>query len=143
MLFRSVSQSRYEAEATGMLMAADLSWRLGWITQADVVRVKTILQAANLPVIPPTEMTSEQFLSLMAVDKTRLNGLMKQLVKHWGFHPNVYNNYVDVKDYGYEKTKSPDIMTPSQIGDWLRGYKSPLLYPVLCVIDALKFAELS
>lgn len=66
-----------EAVATGMLMAADLSWRLGWITQADVVRVKTILQAANLPVIPPTEMTSEQFLSLMAVDKKVLAGKLR------------------------------------------------------------------
>lgn len=66
-----------EAVATGMLMAADLSWRLGWITQTDVTRVKTILQAANLPVVPPQEITPEQFLTLMAVDKKVLAGKLR------------------------------------------------------------------
>lgn len=66
-----------EAVATGMLMAADLSWRLGWLSQADVTRVKTILQAANLPITPPRNITPEQFLSLMAVDKKVLAGKLR------------------------------------------------------------------
>jgi len=66
-----------EAVATGMLMAADLSWRLGWIGQADVMRVKAILQAANLPVVPPAEISPEQFLALMAVDKKVLAGKLR------------------------------------------------------------------
>jgi len=58
-------------------MAADLSWRLGWIGQADVMRVKAILQAANLPVVPPAEISPEQFLALMAVDKKVLAGKLR------------------------------------------------------------------
>ncbi len=49
-----------EAVAVGMLMAADLSWRLGWLSQADVSRVKVLLQRADLPVVPPT-MSAETF----------------------------------------------------------------------------------
>jgi len=60
-----------EAVAVGMLMAADLSWRLGWLSQADVSRVKVLLQRADLPVVPPT-MSAENFLHHMAVDKKML-----------------------------------------------------------------------
>ena len=66
-----------EAVATGMLMAADLSWRLGWLQQQDVLRVKKLLLAANLPVIPPEDLSSEQFLQLMAVDKKVLAGKLR------------------------------------------------------------------
>lgn len=66
-----------EAVATGMLMAADLSWRLGWLAQADVLRVKQLLLAANLPVVPPTQLSAEQFLQLMAVDKKVLAGKLR------------------------------------------------------------------
>ncbi|RZU47465.1 3-dehydroquinate synthase [Fluviicoccus keumensis] len=58
-----------EAVATGMLMAADLSWRSGWISQEDVLRVRRLLLRAGLPVVPPVHMTPAQFLELMAVDK--------------------------------------------------------------------------
>ncbi len=66
-----------EAVATGMLMAADLSWRLGWLAEADVARIKKLLLAANLPVTPPDSMTPEQFMSLMAVDKKVLAGKLR------------------------------------------------------------------
>ena len=65
-----------EAVATGMAMAADLSARHGWIGQDSVQRIRQLLERAGLPVEPPTSMNSEQFLSLMAVDKKALdNGL--------------------------------------------------------------------
>ena len=72
-----------EAVATGMLMAADLSARLGWISQADVTRCESIISRAKLPTICPYIPTDE-FLAFMAHDKKVLNGqlrlvLLKQL----------------------------------------------------------------
>lgn len=58
-----------EAVATGMVMAADLSMRLGWISADDAVRARTLIERAGLPVTPPREMTVEQFITLMSVDK--------------------------------------------------------------------------
>lgn len=65
-----------EAVATGMLLAADLSARLGWIAPSDVARLKSLLQSAQLPVMPPP-MSCEQFLTLMAVDKKVLDGRLR------------------------------------------------------------------
>ena len=75
-----------EAVGAGTLMAADLSARLGWLSQQDLDRVRTILQAAGLPLLPPSEMSSERFLELMAVDKKVIDGnlrlvLLQQLGK--------------------------------------------------------------
>lgn len=72
-----------EAVATGMVMAADLSYRLGWISEADVARTKNIIQRAKLPIKCP-EIPLEDFLSYMSHDKKVLNGqlrlvLMRQL----------------------------------------------------------------
>ncbi|OFE13643.1 3-dehydroquinate synthase [Pseudohongiella acticola] len=58
-----------EAVATGMVMAADLSWRLGWISADDASRARDLVARAGLPVCPPPEMTADQFMSLMSVDK--------------------------------------------------------------------------
>ena len=66
-----------EAVATGMLMAADLSWRMGWISRDDVQRVRSILLAAGLPIEPPASISPEQFLSLMAVDKKNVDGRLR------------------------------------------------------------------
>ena len=73
-----------EAVATGMVMAADLSWRIGHISQAEASRARQLIEKAGLPVVPPSEMTAEQFMSLMAVDKKVQAGqirfvLMRQL----------------------------------------------------------------
>ena len=58
-----------EAVATGMLMAADLSHRSGWISRADVTRIAELLKRAGLPVTPPAELDVERYLELMMVDK--------------------------------------------------------------------------
>jgi len=58
-----------EAVATGMLMAADLSWRQGWLRQADVQRVEQLLHQARLPTRAPASMDYETFMNIMAVDK--------------------------------------------------------------------------
>ncbi|OTG84929.1 3-dehydroquinate synthase [Acinetobacter sp. ANC 4648] len=72
-----------EAVATGMVMAADLSQRMGWISTADLERTKKIIQRANLPVACP-EIPLAEFLAYMSHDKKVLNGqlrlvLLKQL----------------------------------------------------------------
>jgi 3-dehydroquinate synthase len=58
-----------EAVATGMLMAADLSQRMGWITEADVARTRDVIARGKLPVMGPKDLSNERYLELMAVDK--------------------------------------------------------------------------
>lgn len=65
-----------EAVATGMVMAADLSHRLGWISSGDLERTKKIIQRANLPIsCPPIPL--DEFLSYMSHDKKVLNGQLR------------------------------------------------------------------
>lgn len=66
-----------EAVATGMLQAADLSARLGKISTAEVLELKALLQRANLPIAGPSEMTVEDYLSRMQVDKKVLDGRIR------------------------------------------------------------------
>ncbi|MES2604044.1 MAG: 3-dehydroquinate synthase [Pseudomonadota bacterium] len=65
-----------EAVATGMVMAADLSWRLGMLPHADAGHVKDLLEAAGLPVQPPA-ISKEDFIRLMAKDKKAEQGKIK------------------------------------------------------------------
>lgn len=74
-----------EAVATGMVMAADLSQRMGWISQEDLERTKKIISRAQLPIVCP-KIPLDDFLAYMAHDKKVLNGqlrlvLLKQLGK--------------------------------------------------------------
>jgi 3-dehydroquinate synthase len=66
-----------EAVAAGMVMAADLSWRRGAISEADLQRIIQLLIRANLPVKSPANMTDEEFLSLMGVDKKVMDGRLR------------------------------------------------------------------
>lgn len=66
-----------EAVGAGTMMAADLSCRLGWISKQDVMRVQEILEAANLPVYPPEDMSAERFKALMSVDKKVIDGSIR------------------------------------------------------------------
>ena len=63
-----------EAVATGMLMAADLSARHGWLSADAVKRTEKLLQQSNLPTTAPDEMDTARFLELMAVDKKVVDG---------------------------------------------------------------------
>lgn len=59
-----------ETVAMGMVMAADLSHRLGWIDAGAAARVRAVLeQSYGMPVVPPADITVEQYLDLMASDK--------------------------------------------------------------------------
>lgn len=66
-----------EAVASGMIIAARLSKKLGWIKQVDVERVIDLIERANLPVTAPSKMTPEQFIDLMSVDKKVSDGVLK------------------------------------------------------------------
>ena len=66
-----------EAVAIGMVMAAELSARMGWLAAADVRMVRELLLAAGLPVDPPAGLGEEQFLGLMAADKKVAAGKLR------------------------------------------------------------------
>ena len=66
-----------EAVAAGMVMAIDLSIREGLVDETVRQRTVTLLQRAGLPVIPPTEITVEQYLDAMAIDKKNVDGRIK------------------------------------------------------------------
>ena len=58
-----------EAVACGMLMAAELSAMHGWLSSEDCQRIERLLDKAKLPKSPPTAMSKDDFMRLMAVDK--------------------------------------------------------------------------
>ncbi len=66
-----------EAVAVGMVMAADLSRREGFITSSDVAQLVDLLARANLPVTPPVDISPNDFAQLMAVDKKVVNGRLR------------------------------------------------------------------
>lgn len=57
-----------EAVGTGLVMAADLSVRLGRLGLDDALRIKRLVAAAGLPVTPP-QTSAETLLDAMAIDK--------------------------------------------------------------------------
>lgn len=65
-----------EAVASGMVMAARLSQKLGWIQSADVDRVIDIIERANLPVKAPEQMSTDKFIELMSLDKKVSDGVL-------------------------------------------------------------------
>ncbi|WP_180053722.1 3-dehydroquinate synthase [Acinetobacter sp. YH12236] len=65
-----------EAVATGMVMAADLSHRMGWISLKDLERTKKIISRAQLPIVCP-KIPLDDFLAYMAHDKKVLNGQLR------------------------------------------------------------------
>jgi 3-dehydroquinate synthase len=66
-----------EAVAVGMVMAADLSVRRGDISDEDLQRIIALLERAHLPTKAPVDMTPEQFVTLMGVDKKVLDGRLR------------------------------------------------------------------
>jgi 3-dehydroquinate synthase len=66
-----------EAVATGMVMAADCSARLGWLSAEEAARVRALIHRAGLPVRPPPGMQPEHFRELMAHDKKVAGGRLR------------------------------------------------------------------
>ncbi len=69
-----------EAVAIGMCQAADLSRRLGWLTEADVKRIEQLLARAGLPTVPPDALDADAFLEHMAVDKKNVEGELRVIL---------------------------------------------------------------
>ncbi len=66
-----------EAVATGMVLAAELSERLGWIPSRDAEKARSLIARAGLPVQAPAELGADRFLELMAVDKKVVGGKLR------------------------------------------------------------------
>ncbi|TXR51871.1 3-dehydroquinate synthase [Reinekea thalattae] len=66
-----------QAVAAGVIMAADLSARLGRIDSALVQRIVALTQASGLPVNCPSEMTPDSFLAAMYRDKKVQSGTLR------------------------------------------------------------------
>jgi 3-dehydroquinate synthase len=62
-----------EAVGCGMVMAADLSCRLGYIDSGSVERVRALVKAAGLPVVAP-DLGAARWIELMEVDKKNEGG---------------------------------------------------------------------
>lgn len=65
-----------EAVAAGTVMAAELSRRLGWLSDVDVDRVRCLLQRAGLPVHGPM-LGAGQYLEFMSHDKKVVDGRLR------------------------------------------------------------------
>lgn len=66
-----------EAVACGMVMAADLSMRHEWISPEIKQRTIELLEKAQLPVSAPEEMSVQQYMDIMSIDKKVDNGVIK------------------------------------------------------------------
>ena len=69
-----------EAVATGMVMAAILSAKLGNISEDDVCEIRHLLETAKLPVHAPEALTAKGFKKLMAVDKKVQDGKIRMIL---------------------------------------------------------------
>jgi 3-dehydroquinate synthase len=65
-----------EAVGCGMVMAADLSCRLGYLDFVSRTRIKQLVEDAGLPVTAP-DLGTERWLDLMEVDKKNEGGQIK------------------------------------------------------------------
>jgi 3-dehydroquinate synthase len=69
-----------EAVGCGMVMAADLSRRLGLIDAAYAARIARLVERAGLPVRGPKQISADQYLELMRVDKKSEGGEIRFVV---------------------------------------------------------------
>ena len=59
-----------ETVAMGIVMAADLSMRLGWIDQNCAQQIRSVFEKNyGMPVVPPADISIKQYLDLMSSDK--------------------------------------------------------------------------
>ncbi|HEY0665448.1 MAG TPA: 3-dehydroquinate synthase [Gallionella sp.] len=80
-----------EGVAAGTVMAADLSQRLGWISEQEVARIRRLFEQARLPVVAPN-LGEDKYLDLMGLDKKVEGGKIRfVLLKKIG-HAVVYGD---------------------------------------------------
>jgi 3-dehydroquinate synthase len=77
-----------EAVGCGMVMAADLSARMGLIDDSAVQRIRALVAAAGLPVIAP-DLGLARWVELMEVDKKNEGGAIKFILLKALGSPNI------------------------------------------------------
>ena len=70
-----------EAVAAGMVLAAQLSVKLGLLSSADAQRLMALIQAAHLPIQAPV-LGAGEFLRWMAGDKKASHGSIRYVLMH-------------------------------------------------------------
>jgi 3-dehydroquinate synthase len=66
-----------ESVAIGMVMAADTSMRCGMLDAAFARRIRALIAAFGLPVVPPGNLTAAAMRSAMGVDKKVVDGRLR------------------------------------------------------------------
>ncbi len=66
-----------EAVGAGMVAAAEMSRRMGWLGDEDVKRATDLITRAGLPVRGPAELDAQRAIELMQVDKKVLEGRIR------------------------------------------------------------------
>ncbi|MDO6524423.1 3-dehydroquinate synthase [Motilimonas sp. 1_MG-2023] len=69
-----------EAVAAGMVLAAETSLALGLLNQDQVLRMRNLIAAFDLPVSAPVDMTFDTFMHHMQIDKKVLNGQLRLIL---------------------------------------------------------------
>lgn len=69
-----------EAVAAGTAIACDIAHQLDWLNTADYQRVLDLLSTARLPVSAPTDMTLEQWQTLLMRDKKVQKGKVRYVI---------------------------------------------------------------
>jgi len=69
-----------EAVAIGICLAADLSNRLGWLTDEDMARIVDLLKRARLPTTVPPTLGVNDFLEHMSIDKKNVEGQLRLIL---------------------------------------------------------------
>ncbi len=69
-----------EAVAAGTMLAADLSKRMDWLSQQDIIRIQNIFKAAQLPVNAPN-LGVDKYLDLMSMDKKVEDGKIRLILQ--------------------------------------------------------------
>ncbi|WP_434341315.1 3-dehydroquinate synthase [Motilimonas cestriensis] len=69
-----------EAVAAGMVLAAETSLALGLLNQDQVLRIRNLIAAFDLPVSAPVDMAFDTFMHHMQIDKKVLNGQLRLIL---------------------------------------------------------------
>lgn len=85
-----------EAVSVGLVLAADYSYRLGWIEKATLERIKNILTIAKLPITLPNSISVDRLIKVMNTDKKKDAQHLK-LVLLKGIGQVVVNSHINLQ----------------------------------------------
>jgi len=86
-----------EAVGAGMAMAARLSQILGWLDADQTKAVIDQIRRAKLPVQAPSDLSVDQFIELMSVDKKVLDGVLRLVLMKDIGSAVVTNDYTETQ----------------------------------------------